>query len=128
MPNQLKLTGFDELRRQLVALPKESVKDADPILLKWARLAQAEVVAAYPQVTGQLRQGVKLIPRVARGMAALWTVATTAPYAHIYEFGSARQAGKATFLPITERDRRASVIDVAATVEAKGLKVSGARD
>jgi len=128
MPNQLVLTGFKELRAELAALPESAKRDSAPILLSRARKAQADVVAAYPSVTGTLRAGVRVVERVARGVATLYTLVTSAPYAHIFEFGSFRQRPRATFLPISERARRDAVVAVAQMVEAKGLVVRGARD
>lgn len=128
MPNKLVLGGFKELRDELAALPQAAKRDSTPILLRYARAAQAELRAQYPSVTGELRAGVRIVERAARGVATLYTLVTSAPYAHIFEFGSARQRPRATFLPISERTRRASVESVADMVEAKGLVVRGARD
>jgi Bacteriophage HK97-gp10, putative tail-component len=128
MPNKLVLGGFSELRAELVALPDAVNRDAAPILIRFARAAEAQVVAAYPSITGQLRAGVRVVERTARGLATLYTLVTSAPYAHIFEFGSYRQRPRATFLPITERERRAGVVAVAAMVESKGLVVRGAHD
>jgi hypothetical protein len=128
MPNRLQLQGFRELRDELAALPTSSRDDAAPILLAHARRAQTAVKAAYPVVTGALRDGVRIVERAARGIAALYTLTTSAPHAHLYEFGTARTGPKATFLPITERERRATVAAVATMIEGKGLQVRGSRD
>lgn len=128
MANRLELRGFDELKRDLAALPSQLRRESDPILLTWARRSSAELVAAYPVVTGGLRAGVKIVDRVARGVATLYTLVSSSPHAHLYEFGTRRQAPRATFLPITERDRRASTVAVAELVRAQGLTVSGERN
>lgn len=128
MPVRMDLRGFDELKAELAALPYALKREAAPIELQHALAAQADVVAAYPSVTGELRAGVKVVERTARGVATLYTLATTAPYAHIYEFGSVHQRPRATFLPITERARRASVGVVSDLVEAHGLVVRVTRD
>jgi len=127
MANQLRLSGVRELRAELAALPTDLRSGAIPILLASARRTVGLVVAAYPEVTGALKAGVKLIPRDARGVAALFTVATTAPHAHLIEFGTARTRPRAIFLPITERERRAAVSAVVALVETTGLDVTGDR-
>jgi hypothetical protein len=116
------------LRDDLAAFPTTAKADATPIMLAHARRAHAAVKAAYPVVTGALRDGVRILERVPRGIAVLYTVVTSAPHAHIYEFGSVRTRPTATFLPITERERRASVAAVAGMVEGHGLEVRGARD
>jgi hypothetical protein len=127
MPNRLELRGFDDLKRELAALPVKLQHDADPILLRSARQSEAQLTAAYPVVTGALRAGVKIVERVARGVATLYTLVSSAPHAHLYEFGTAHTAPRATFLPITERDRRAATVAVAELVRAEGLQVSGDR-
>jgi hypothetical protein len=127
VPNKLELRGFDELKRELAALPVKLQHDADPILLRYARQAEARVLAEYPIVTGALRAGVKIVERTARGVATLYTLVSSAPHAHLYEFGTARTAPRATFLPITERDRRAATVEVAELVRAEGITVGGDR-
>ena len=125
MPTEFILRGFDELKAELAALPQACKRDAAPIESKHAQVAMVEVVAAYPAVTGELRAGVKIVERTARGVAVLYTLITSTWYAHIYEFGSVHQRPRPTFLPITERRRRESTAEVAAMVEDKGLVVTG---
>lgn len=125
MPNELQITGLTELQQQLATLPAELQSQAAPILAAAAQRAVDEVKAAYPMITGALKAGVTVIARVPRGVAALFTVRSAAPYAHIYEFGGARQRPRATFLPITGRDRRAATAAVVGLVTAAGLTVGG---
>lgn len=124
----MELKGFDELVADLKTLPADLKQESTPILSRFAESARAQIVAAYPEITGTLRAGVQVVARQARGVAALFTLVSGAPYAHIYEFGSARQRPRATFLPIQDRERRESVAAVAAVVESHGLKVAGDRD
>lgn len=128
MPTQMVFTGLDELRRDLASLPDTLKRESAPIESSYASAALAEVVAAYPSVTGQLRAGVRIVERVAHGVATLFTLVTSSPIAHIYEFGSVHQRPRATFLPITERARRESSAAVADLVESQGLVVTGKRD
>jgi hypothetical protein len=102
-------------------------RNADTVLLRAARQSEARVREAYPVVTGALRAGVKIVERVSRRVATYYTLVSSAPHAHLYEFGTARQAPRATFLPITERDRLAAVIAVADLVRAEGIQVGGDR-
>lgn len=125
MANQLNLDGFTELQQQLATLPTDLQGQAAPILGAAAQRAVDEIKAAYPEVTGALRAGVSVVARVPRGIAAIFTVLSSAYYAHIFEFGGKRQRPRATFLPITDRGRRASVDDVAALVTTAGLTVTG---
>jgi hypothetical protein len=131
MPFKLELHGFDDLRRELAALPDTLKRESAPIESSYASAAMAEVVTAYPEVSGRLRGGVRIVERVAHGVATLFTLITSSPIAHIYEFGSVHQRPRATFLPITERARRQSTAAVAAMVEATGptgIVVTGKRD
>ena len=128
MASKLHLSGFRELRHDLAALPDTARDASAPALLAMARKAQAEIMTAYPVVTGTLRAGVKIVNRVPRGVAAFYTLVTTAPYAHLVEFGTARRRPRAIFLPISMAARRASVIAVGAAVERLGLVVRGQRD
>ena len=128
VPNKLELRGFDTLNAGFRALPSDLKRESDPILGGRARRAQAALQAAYPEITGGLRAGVRVVERAARGVASLFTLVSGAPYAHIYEFGSYRQPPRATFLPISETERRESVVDVSAMVESHGLTVRGDRD
>jgi len=127
MPNKIELRGFDDLIRDLTALPVKLQHGADPILLRYARVSEARLTAAYPVVTGALRAGVKIVERTARGVASLYTLVSSAPHAHLYEFGTARTTPRATFLPITEHDRRAATAAVAELVRAEGITVGGDR-
>lgn len=128
MPNKLQLSGFDQLTRDLSTLPTDLRAQTDSIVLQHARRAAELVRAAYPVVTGALRAGVKIIERVPRGIAVLYTVTSSAYHAHLYEFGTGHTRPHATFLPITERERRASTTAAADVVTRAGLKVTGVRD
>lgn len=129
MGNRLRLSGFRELRDELATLPDAARDRAAPIEADHARRAQAAVIAEYPHVTGALRAGVHIVARHTRSpVAVLYTLTTSAPHAHLYEFGTVHTRPHAVFLPITERERRASVVAVSRMVESLGLKVSGARD
>ena len=128
MPAQMIFGGLDELKAELAQLPAKLQRESAPIELAHATDAMAEVVAAYPSVTGELRAGVKVVERTPHGVAVLYTLVTSAYYAHIYEYGSVHQRPRPTFLPITERTRRDSTAAVATLVEDQGLEVSAKRD
>lgn len=128
MPTELRLGGFKELRRELATIATDLRDDSDPILFARARRSQAALASAYPAITGRLRAGVRIIRRVPRGIAAFYQLVSDAPYAHIFEFGSRRQRPRPTFLPISEADRRAAVVQVAEQVTDAGFVVRGERD
>jgi len=128
MPNQLRLSGFVELKRELGTFAPDARDATRPILAARATDARDELVAAYPSITGALRAGVALIPRIGRGIAAVITLRSGSDHAHLYEFGTVHAGPHATFLPITERARRASTDDVVDYVEGQGIKVSRLHD
>ena len=130
MPNKIQLRGFDELAKEFASLPGQSTQDADPILAAHAQKAHAAVLDAYPTgPTGNLEKGVRLRRGTGRkDHVARWNLASTAPHAHLYEFGTVKQEPRPTFLRIAEHEQREAVIEVAAMMEAKGLDVRGERD
>jgi hypothetical protein len=128
MPNQLRLSGFAELKKELAAFPTTSRDETRPIVTAHATKARDELVNAYPVVTGDLRAGVELIPRQGRGVAAVVTLRSSSDHAHFYEFGTVKAAPHATFLPISERARRESTADVVDYVEKQGLTVGRVHD
>lgn len=125
MAAKLELKGFDELKAYFAEFAAKLQHDADPILVRAARASEARLLEAYPVVTGALRAGVKIVERVSRRGVTFYTLMSSAPHAHLYEFGTVKQPARATFLPITERDRRAATVAIANLVRAEGLAVTG---
>jgi hypothetical protein len=128
MPNDLKLTGFDELRRDLLVFPTASRDVAAGMIAVACERTKELVQAAYPVITGALRDGVEVMARVGRGIAAVRTVSSTSGHAMFYEFGTRHSRPHPTFVPITQRERRATTQDIAAYVETQGITVTGAND
>lgn len=128
MPNELRLDGFDELKKELTALPTAARDESRPIVSSHAERAAATLRGVYPSVTGDLRDGVQVIPRVGRGIAAVVTVRSSSAHAHLYEFGTYRSRPHSAFLPITEIERRRSTAAVVDVVEAHGLGVQAPND
>jgi HK97 gp10 family phage protein len=122
---KLELRGFDELKAYFAQFATKLQQDADPILLRAARQSEAQLLEAYPVVTGALRAGVKIVERRTRRGVTFYRLVSSAYHAHLYEFGTKRQPPRATFLPITERDRRAATVAIANLVRAEGLAVTG---
>ena len=127
--NYLKLWGFQKLRDDLAAFPEGIRDESAPIMLRGARRAESALKAAYPLgPTGNLRKGVQVLARLGRGIAVFFKVASVAPHVHLYEFGTVKQPARPTFQPITNRERRAAVLEVAELVRSKGIEVRGDRD
>jgi hypothetical protein len=84
------LQGFDELVRALMDSPKEIRKQGFEIVKEETEGAAIEIAQAYPVQSGTLARRVQtLYPAEA---ALIGIVRSTAPHAHLYEFGTqARQ-------------------------------------
>jgi len=128
MASELRMTGFMELKESLTRFPYETRALAAPILATYAAQTIDALKAAYPVVTGALRDGVALVPRVGRGIAAVVTVTSASDHAHLYEFGTVHAPPHPTFLPISGRMRRAAVYAIAAMVHEQGILVTGVHD
>lgn len=96
--NRMRLEGLDEFKAALRTLPRELSDEAQSIVLGIAEEAKSEVYTAYPEVTGNLRKGLKVIKETSPfGTRAI--MKNTAPHAWIYDNGSeARhwETGKST--------------------------------
>jgi hypothetical protein len=145
--NKLTITGLDQLREDLKRLPLELVREAAVIVQAQGEQMAVEVTAAYPFVTGNLRDHVRVAIAV-DAVSATARVTNTAKHAHLFEKGTkARQytghgpgkkmpagwkAGKGTgaarpgkiFIPIAILRRRVMVAALAEIVTRAGLTVT----
>lgn len=138
--NRLVFDGIEELREALRALPHELTEEAVGIVFTAAEEAKSEIVVAYPEgPTGNLKKRVRVTQRRSRfAMSAV--VSSSAPHAHLYEFGSqvrrvtstGQNAGampaKATFIPVMQRKRRKMYEELIAVLVRNGLLVTGEPD
>lgn len=130
------LTGFEELRLALRQLPDHLVDEATGIVTARAEAAAAQVVAAYPEKSGNLRKGVK-VDQLATGRGGVARrVRSTSKHAYLYENGTqARHTDLGAnrgamppahvFVPTMIRERREMTRQLAAMVEREGLTVTG---
>jgi len=137
--NRLRWHGLDELKADLRRLPEELAQEGSAIIFAHADGAMAEIAAAYPTRTGNLRKGLRrTINAVGRwGAGAL--VKNVAKHAWIFEHGTqarhtaiganrgAMPAGR-VFIPIVMRWRRKMYAQLAALLERHGLRTSGSPD
>jgi Bacteriophage HK97-gp10, putative tail-component len=135
--NQLHINGLEELRRALMALPPELVREAGVIVQAQAETAAAEMASAYPVKTGALRRGLR-VQIAGDAVSATARVRNTARHAYIYERGTPAErrhaSGKSTgkmpegkvFIPIAMQRRRIMLAALIDLVERSGLHVSGA--
>jgi len=127
MPAELKLTGFDEFIVDLARLAPEFAAETARLEQTITEETAETLRAAYPVVSGELRDSVRVEPGDSRSPERVFTrVAVTAPYATFFEFGTARTTPHPTFVPIVRRGREAFLKAVIALVRGQGLKVSGA--
>jgi Bacteriophage HK97-gp10, putative tail-component len=132
---ELRLEGLAELRKALRHLPAELTGEAAELIRAAADGVAAEIVAAYPERTGNLRRGVRVTHETSRFGAAS-TVRNHAPHAYIFEVGTvARKTaigaprgvmrpGK-VFIPRAVRARRALYAAQIALLRRAGFEVSG---
>jgi Bacteriophage HK97-gp10, putative tail-component len=134
--NQLHINGLEELRRALMALPPELVREAGVIVQAQAETAAGEMASAYPVQTGALRRGLRVEVK-GDAVSATAVVRNRARHAALFEYGTAVRhwaSGKSTgrmpagrvFIPIAMQRRRIMLAALIDLVERSGLHVSGA--
>jgi|SRR5262245_25861876 len=112
-------TGLDSFKHELQVLTSDLVDEAQAILTESAQAAKADIAAAYPFKSGNLRAGLQLRP--ARGLVlAGWELVQTAPHGYLYEHGTRPRHNRAgayrgvmpgnpTFVPIAAAYRRTAM-------------------
>ena len=137
MSTTFEIKGLDELREALRRLPEALRDEARDIIKREANDAMEQIVAAYPEHTGNLRNHVYVSTTAGggrHGVAAV--VRNTAKHAWLFENGTqTRQTAIGAnrgpmpaghvFIPIIVRHRRAMYGQLAELLRAKGLQVSG---
>jgi len=135
MPLALRIDGLDDELDALTALPTTLRDQAAPLVRTAADQAEATIRAAYPVVSGQLRDS--LHQEVVETPAGIKVrLINDAPEAIWYEYGTVfrhtslgyargRMPAAKVFVPEVMRDRRALLEDLIPVVEAEGLKVRG---
>lgn len=135
MANNRLVINTQEFRQALRDMPRELVGEADGIVTDAAEGAKQEIVAAYPEVTGNLRRGVTVkAERSAFGVSS--TVKSNAKHSHLYEFGSqVRQTdiganrgampARPVFIPVVQRRRKAMHNKLKAMLQRAGFTLSG---
>ena len=135
--NQLRINGLDELRKALLALPPELVRESGVIVHAQAEEAARQITAAYASHTrtGNLAGHVR-VDLGGDAVSASARVRSTAKHAYIFErgTGSRRWAnGKSTgtmpagnvFIPIAMSRRRIMTAALVDLIERSGLTVTG---
>uniref|UniRef100_A0A6M3JS03 Putative tail protein n=1 Tax=viral metagenome TaxID=1070528 RepID=A0A6M3JS03_9ZZZZ len=128
--------GMAEFRAALRATPEHLRDEAVGITANTAHTAAQEIVDEYPTVTGNLKDGVKTAQMTTGNYGAGYIVKSTAPHAHLYEFGTqARQTdlganrgampAKHTVIQVAVRRRRQMHDELAAMLRREGFEVTG---
>jgi HK97 gp10 family phage protein len=87
MSARVLLEGLDELRDELQRLPADLNREARDQVIATAQATAAELRAAYPEKTGNLRRGVKVTIEETP-TSTIAKVISSAPHAHLWEFGT----------------------------------------
>jgi hypothetical protein len=136
MPNRVTFDGLAEFKAELRNLPAHLRDEADGIVLSAVNTASREVVDKYPTVTGNLKDGVKVIKAEAGAFGVVYALKSMANHAHLYEYGTqARQTAlgynrgpmpaKPTVVPVAIRHRRQMYDELMAMLRREGFQVTG---
>jgi len=132
---EVELTGMKELREALRRLPDDLAQEGADIVRDATEATKTATVQGYPSVSGELRDGVKTeYQRTAYGLKG--RVRSTAPHAHLYEFGTADRKTSAgwprgqvmehpVLVPASERERTTMNERLIDLVRRAGFEVSG---
>lgn len=133
--NHLRFEGLEELKADLRRLPADLRDEGGAIVLEEGQGAATDIIAAYPEVTGHLKKGVK-VEVFATPWGTTVQVKNVAPHAYIFENGTqvrhtalglnrgAAPPGR-VFVPIVVRRRRRMYERLKDLLRSKGLTVSG---
>ena len=134
--NKFIFDGMAEFREALRNLPEHLKDEAGGIVAEAANDAAMEIIADYPEVSGNLKGGVKVTPMSAGKFGAGYVVKSAAPHAFIWENGTqARHTDLGynrgamppghVFIPICIRKRREMNQELVALLEREGFTVLG---
>jgi HK97 gp10 family phage protein len=126
MATELRIDGLDEFLAELERLAPELTAEARSEQAQEAERIAANLRAAYPIVTGELRNSVQVARASSTSPHRVFTrIAVTARHAAFYEFGTHRTEPHPTFTPIVRRGREAFLLEIIERVKARGLEVNG---
>lgn len=136
MSAKVTFKGLAELRAALRKLPSDLATSAANVVNHAADDSAKEIIAAYSQVTGDLKSKVKVVPVDAGRFGVTRVVRSTSQHARLYEEGSqTRQTAIGAnrgampaankFVPIVARHRDDMVDELIDIVKAAGLEVKG---
>jgi hypothetical protein len=126
--------GLNELINQLRDLPEDMKDEATAIVLDHADYAKDDIEAAYPEVSGNLKRGLRVEHTDGGPFGVAVILKNVSPHAYIFENGTqTRQTALGAnrgamppgnvFVPRVIRWRRAMYDTLARMMEAHGLEV-----
>ena len=123
----LEIQGLDELKKLVGGFADACTDDGQQLADQAAMRAVEEVKAAYPQgPTGNLKKGVRIVRVKGDGHRVLSIVKSTAPHAHLYEYGTRRQPARPVMGEVAARVRRDFYADLLRMVErVTGAAITG---
>lgn len=92
MGNQIQMSGLLELKNRLRTMPVRLANAAAAVVEGTARDVAAQIIAAYPEVTGNLKKGVRVDPINIGPYGVAFRVVNRAKHAWLYENGSQARA------------------------------------
>jgi hypothetical protein len=128
--------GLAELREALRNLPAELTAEASHVVEGAANAAAADIKAAYPVRTGNLRDHVFVSHRDKGRFSAGAVVKNTAKHAHLFEVGTQARHNSLganrgsmppgnVFIPAMIKRRRVMYEQLKALLERHGLRATG---
>ena len=121
--------NLNEWRDELAAEPAALASAAEPIVHTAADEAAKAIADRYPVgPTGNLKRGVKVGHPPTGPATTKYSVISSAPHAHLYEYGTHVARAKPTFYPETEARGRLMLEAVNGMVRSRGLAVTGTVD
>jgi len=133
MANRLSLNVADFIQ-DLRAEPRSLAQSAGPLVRAAADQAADEIRSAYPTGperkqnqfhSGNLKAGVRVRPTKSDPAVASGVLVSSAPHAHLYEYGTHVARAHPTFWPIAHKYQRQAISDVADMVGERGYTVTG---
>jgi hypothetical protein len=116
MAVKVTLDGFAEFSQALGALPVTLADQARADVDAAAAATKTETIAGYPDRTGRMRAGVITVEDTSRAAVYAVEVRSTAPTAHLWEYGTQnRQTQKGWNRGAEPAHRDQSVISIAYT-------------
>ena len=135
MSATLRLEGLSAFADDVTQLPTTLRDESRPVVTNAADTAEATIRAAYPEVTGELKAGLRQ-ETVESATGVQVRLVNDSLHAVWYEYGTelrqtslgynrGRMPAAKVFGPAAAQEKRQMVEDVIAVVEAEGLRVRG---